>query len=88
MDVDNLKRDETPIHFFNPLKENVEIEIYDDQNHINLYILPALEISTYPKYLADILRKHLIDAIINERKIGMISSEKRLEIAKETEVQL
>lgn len=81
-------RDETPTHIFNPLKNDLVLQEFNDLNEKITYTIPVVEISTYPKYLADILRKHLVDAIINERNLGYISPEERAEIQKETEVEL
>jgi hypothetical protein len=88
MNSDEILKDETPTHFYNPLSKNLEISLRDDKNQEIIKVIPAGEISTEPKWLADVLTKHLVDAIINERKLGLVSPEKRLEIQQETQVTL
>ena len=88
MDPTNQQRDNTPTHFFNPLKDTVKVGVRDDKNVEQMIEIPSMAISTHPKWLADVLVKHLVDAIINERKLGIISPEKWAELQEETEVSL
>lgn len=88
MNPENWEKDITPIHLINPLKLPVEIEEFDDQNQKVKYTIPSMEIKTFPKYQADIIKKHLIDAIINTRKLGYLTPEKRQELEEEVVVNL
>lgn len=88
MNSDEILKDETPTHFYNPLTKNLEVALRNEQNQEVIKVVPAGEISTEPKWLADILIKHLVDAIINDRKLGIVSPEKRLEIQQEIEEDL
>jgi len=85
-DPTTWKRDETPKSFFSPLKDNFVIEYRDDDNKIIEYIIKPLEIMTYPTYLGNYLINKIVDAMINERKLGYISPEKRKELQKGIEV--
>lgn len=80
---ESWKRDETPISLYNPLSEDVTIKRLDDQNREEVHILPATTAKTYPAYLANYLKNHLIDHIINARNIGLVTPEKRATIEQE-----
>lgn len=86
MDPKDQKRDDTPTHLFNPLKDVVKIGIRNDENEQETVEIPSLEVSTYPKWLADVLKKHLVDAIMNSRGLGFLTPEDRKEIEDEVEV--
>lgn len=88
MDPTTWKRDETPTHFSNPLKHTVTVELFNDENQKVAHEIPSIEIVTYPKWLADVLKKHLIDAIIDDRDMGYTTPEERAELMKEIEVEL
>lgn len=88
MDPNTWQKDTTPTYLRNPLKHPLELEEFDDTNHKIKIIVPSLEISTFPKYRAEIVKKHLVDAIINDRKLGFVTPEKRAEIEQEVEVSL
>lgn len=81
-------RDETPIYLFNPLDEDISVTKFIEDNTKVNYLIPALEMVTYPKYIADILKKHMVDAIINKRELGYLNNEQRREIEKEVEVKI
>ena len=83
MDADQIRRDETPISLFNPLKEDFIIEEKDDNNKPVKYTIPSLEIATFPAYQANIIKKHLIDALVNDRGIKYATPEQRAELEKE-----
>lgn len=81
-------RDETPTHLFNPLKNDLVLELFNDENIGTIYLARSLEVSTYPRYLADIVKKHLIDKIINDRGLGYVTPEQRKELLEEIEVNI
>src|SRR3990167_2116788 len=83
MDADQIRRDETPISLFNPLNEDFTIEEKDDNNNPIKYTIPSLEIATFPAYQANIIKKHLIDALVNDRGIKYATPEQRDGIEKE-----
>ncbi len=83
MDPTLYKRDETPKSFFNPLSFPVNVEYRDEKNNVLIIAIPPLKISEFPTYKADILIKHLVDAIINDRELGIVTPEDRKEIEKE-----
>lgn len=82
---ENWQRNLTPKTFINPLGSSVEIHHLDDENIPHTYSIPPFKPVTYPSYLADFLILHLVDAVINERKLGYLTPEKRAEIAAEIE---
>ncbi len=80
-DPTHWTKNTTPKSFFNPLNHNIEVDYRDEKNLVNKIIIPSLEISTHPTYLANVLIKHLIDTMINDRELGYMSPEelKKLE---------
>lgn len=86
MNPTEWKRDETPKNVFNPLNDDVSVRYRNDKNEEKSIIVPFFKSTTYPTYLADHIIKHLVDAIIIDRKLGYVTPEKRAEIQKEVEV--
>lgn len=80
------KRNDKPLSLFNPLNKDVTFEFRDDDNTPEIVVMRSLQLSTFPTYKANIAKKHLIDAIVNERKLGIVSAEERSEIEKEIQV--
>ena len=85
MDPTYQKPNVTLKSFYSPLKEDLTITYRDEQNNPVEYIIPSMEVSTYPTFLADNFIKHIIDAVINERELGYLTPEKRAELQKEVE---
>lgn len=73
------KRNEAPKSFFNPLNEAISVEVFNDDNSRQTFVLHPLETATYPTYLADLLIKHLVTAIANERE-KFVTEEERAKI--------
>lgn len=82
---ENWKRDETPKSFFNPLDKEIEIPYKNDNNDDHIYKMPPLKIATQPKFMADLLIKHIVDEVINYRDIGVVTPQIRAAITKEVE---
>ena len=83
MDVNWIKRNEESKQFFNPLDKDFEIEYLGDDNIPVKYVIPGVQISTFPAYLADFFIKHLVDEVANERDLSLIGEKERNEILKE-----
>lgn len=77
------KPDETPTHIINPLTKSVTITFRNDENNPYELEVPSLEMSTYPKWQADIIIKKVVDAIINERELGIVTPESRSKLVEE-----
>ncbi len=75
MDPTLYKIDDTPKSFFNPLDKDIQVEYRHENNLVDLINIPSLKISTHPTYIANVLVKHLIDAIVNDRELGLQSPE-------------
>lgn len=75
--------DQTPISLYNPLNHDITIERFNDENTIEKYTIPTMSAITFPAYIANFLKRHLVDEIINERRIGIVTPEKRREIEEE-----
>jgi hypothetical protein len=69
IDSKDIKRDETKISLFNPLKTDFIDHMRDDNNVEREYLVRSMEIETFPAYIANHVIKHLIDAIKNERSV-------------------
>lgn len=87
MDPVNQQRDDTPTHLSSPLKE-LTVLIRDENNVQVPHVLPYLQIMTYPKWKADIIKKKIIDGIINERNLKYVTPEERKKLEEEVEVTL
>ena len=77
------KPDTTPITLYNPLMKDIVISRYTDDNTEETYTIPPMSAVTHPAYIANHLKRHLVDAIINHRKLGLVTPEMRSEIEKE-----
>lgn len=78
--------DTTPTSLFNPLNHEVVIERYNEQNVLENIALPPISAATFPAHVAIYLKRHLVDIIVNERKLGLVTPEKRAEIEQEVTV--
>lgn len=78
--------DQTPVSIYNPLTKEIKIERYNDANEAEIYTLLPLSAATYPAYIANYIKRHLVDIIVNERKIGLITPEKRSSIEEEISI--
>jgi hypothetical protein len=58
-----LKQDDTPTNIFNPLSEDFTWTMANEQNEKVEYTMPSMSISTFPKYLADHMARHLAQKI-------------------------
>ena len=65
MDTQWIKRDDSPTSIFNPLKTDFVASIRDDDNVPHDYIVHSMEIETYPAYIARVLIKKLITAVLD-----------------------
>ena len=79
-DANWMKKDETPIDFFNPLASDFSVEYRHEDNIPTVYTVPAQSIAQHPKYLADHIIKHLVDAVMIDRDL---SEDKREEVRAE-----
>jgi hypothetical protein len=77
------QRNETKKNLFNPLRTDFEIELRDDHNVKQKYIIRSMEIEEFPTYLANIILNHLIVAVQNERNISPLNEQAVEEIRKE-----
>lgn len=59
-------KNETPQSLFNPLKNDFNIEMLNDQNEVISFTIRAHESESFPTYIADHIEKHLIQQIFNE----------------------
>lgn len=78
-DANWAKRDETPVDFFNPLASDFTVEMFDEQNNAVSYTIPAQQLATYPKYIADFIIRHLTEAVMVDRDAPETSREKILD---------
>lgn len=83
MDASDIKRDDTLKSFFNPCSKSVFVYYKDDNNVAETIELMPLKMATYPAYKANVLIKHIADAVINERNLKYVTPDKRDEIIKE-----
>jgi hypothetical protein len=85
-DVKHITRDETLKTIFNPLKRDFVDRIRDDDNQEREYKIRSMETGTFPTYITNHVRKHLIDAVKNEREISGTDLKAIEEIEKEVDV--
>lgn len=84
-DSQDIKRNDSPKTFFNPLHKKLELEYRDDNNEIENITLAPLSALTYPTFKADFLIKHIIDALIDERELGYVTPGGRKLLQQEVE---
>lgn len=77
---------ENRIPLYNPLSDEFKCTYRDKDNKPVEYKMRPNEITYFDKHLADHMKKHLADAIINERGIRVNAEYDRVEIYKEIEV--
>lgn len=79
------------IPLYNPLQTTLDVAILDDKNVEHHYTIPSHDMAYFQPHIAKIMEKHLIDAIINERELGLnevYNEEYMAEIKKEIHVEL
>lgn len=86
IDAKDIIRDTTPKSVFNPLPIDFVDEIRDDDNKIQIYTVPSMEIVSFPSYLADRIINDLITAIENHRQSSYLTPEQKLKIRQEVEI--
>ena len=84
MNVEWIKKNESPKRIFSPASEDLNIEWRDDDNVIHVLVVPRQQISEYPTYQADFLTKHIADVVMNER--GKVSDNDRKKIIEEINI--
>ena len=82
-DPEKWSKDETLVTLYNPIDKEVRVEILDDENIPVKYVLEPYHSYTFPKYIGDIIEKHLLDAIKNHRSIGLTNANDIEELKKE-----
>lgn len=85
--IDLPKRNDTLISIFNPLQFDFMVKLRNEKNVYVEYIVPSMEIETFPTYIADIIKNKLVRAIQDDRDIGYYDKEKEDEIRKEISVE-
>ena len=70
---------------YNPLPYDFTYELFNDDNEIVSHTIHSLEIEYYESSTYDFLKKHLIDAISNDRELGLYDMEGLAQIKKEIE---
>lgn len=70
---------------YNPLSNDFTYELFNDDNEAVSYTIHSLEIEFYESPVYDLLKKHLIDAISNDRELGLYDMEGLAQIKKEIE---
>lgn len=78
----NLK----PKPLYNPLTHDFSWEYKDDDNNQHIAVCRALEITYFPTWLADLVMKHLIDEVYENRKPKQNPELDREMIQKEVEI--
>jgi hypothetical protein len=66
-------RDDTPTNLFNPLSTDFSWKIANEANEIIEYTMPSMAISTFPKYLADHMARHLAQVIAMKNMVRVTS---------------
>lgn len=84
--IDIKPRNDTPKSLFNPLKTDFICPLRDDKNIYHNYKIRSMEIESFPTWMAEVIIKHLIVAVQNERKVNPIDIEAIEEIRKEVVV--
>lgn len=62
---------ENELPLYNPLDIGVSYDIFDDNNTSNTFTIPSHEIAYFPPHIYKLMEKELINAIINERDLGL-----------------
>ena len=73
---------------FNPLFSDFTWEYLNDNNQPTQATMPGYQISRFPVWLADLMEKHLIDHILNERGIKTSYEVDRAELKEQIEIKL
>ncbi len=80
------KKNVNPVSFKNPLEREISIDQFNPQNRIVTTVFAPLKTYTMPKYKADYFIKHITDAVINDRQMGYLTPEARIEVEKEVRI--
>lgn len=83
MDANEIKRNDTPVTLFNPLPVDFVDTYRDEDNKPIEYTIHSFESQIFPKYMADIFLKKMVEMIINDRKLGFVTPEDRKELEKD-----
>lgn len=78
--------DLTPTTIQNPLAHDFKHIYLTDDNSRTELSLPALDVVTLPKWLAERVIVHLTDAMINTRGLGFLTPEERLRLEEEIRI--
>ena len=74
---------DTHMGLFNPLSSDFSYIILNDKNEPITYTIPAFDSAYFDSSVYEIMKKHLLDAVKNERNIGLYEEEKEKAILKE-----
>ncbi len=66
MEIPN-QPNQKPKPLYNPLKSDFSWEYKDEDNQTHTAVLPAMDITYFPTWLADVLVIHLADAVYDLR---------------------
>ncbi len=82
--MDLQTRNDAPKSFTNPLTHEVIYEYFTepDNTREKIVVKPFTQ-TTLPTWLADIVIEHVIDAMINEQNLGLVTPEMREELRNE-----
>ncbi|MBZ5529731.1 MAG: hypothetical protein LAN71_17780 [Acidobacteriia bacterium] len=87
INIDIPDRDNSSKSLFNPLSTDFVTHIRNDYNVNKEYVIPSMEIITYPTYLAERIEKDLITAIKNARNINPLIESETKKIKEEIELK-
>lgn len=62
-------RNSNPVTVYNPLKNDFTVTYATDDGPPLPYTVPSLDTATFPSYIADHVKKHLAQAVLNARGI-------------------
>lgn len=77
------QRNDTPKKVYNPLTKDLKMKYRDDSNAEHDLVIPFYTTVTLPTWLADVVIVQLVDFLINERDLGIMTPEKRKELEAE-----
>lgn len=85
---DQNQKNETPKTLFNPTKEEFVVQLRNDDNTYSNYIIHAMDMATFPTYIADRIEKRLVDKIFFERGVKENSEIDMAKIKEEIQVRV
>lgn len=59
------------IALYNPTETTLEATLLNDNNEEVQYSIPSHEIGYFAPHIAPLIEKRLVDAVINERELGL-----------------